>query len=202
MVKVIKYFFSIILILIVLWIFLLAVIYINSFIDEKRTVDAIVVLGASQWNGKPSPVLKSRLDHAHEIYKQGFAEYIILTGGIAKGERISESKVGLMYLNRKGVPKSRIFIEEVGLTTSESLEKASNIIKQNNFNKVLFISNGYHMLRIKKIARDLDIKNAYGSPVKLKNKWKKMKYIFRESLIFPIYIFIPNYGSQFKNLEA
>ena len=58
------------------------------------------------------------------------------------------------------------------------------------------------MLRIKKIARDLDIKYAYSSPVETKNKWKKMKYIFRESLIIPVYIINPNYGSQFKNLEA
>lgn len=202
MIKILKYLFKAILFIFFLWGVLFAGIYATSLIDQKRSVDAIVVLGASQWNGYPSPVLKSRLDHAHELYKQGYARYIILTGGIARGESISESKVGLQYLKKKGVPGNKIFIEEKGLTTSESLKIASDIIKENNFDRILFISNGYHLLRIKKIARDLDIKYAYTSPVKTKDNWKKMKYIFRESLIIPVYIINPNYGLQFKNLEA
>ena len=177
MVKILKYFFKTIILISILWLLLFGLIYATSLIDQKRTVDAIVVLGASQWNGTPSPVLKSRLDHAYDIYKEGYSDYIILTGGIAKGEKISESMVGKNYLKQKGVPQNKILIEEKGLTTSESLKKASDIIKENNFHKILFISNGYHMLRVKKIARDLDIKYAYSSPVSTKNTWKKMKYI-------------------------
>ena len=104
-----------------LWIFLLANIYINSKTQDRDKVDAIVVLGASQWNGRPSPALQARLDHAYDLYKADVADYVILTGGIAKGDTISESRVGKNYLNKKGIPNSGIIIEEEGKNTKESL---------------------------------------------------------------------------------
>lgn len=200
--KTLKYFFISVFIIFLLWLFLLGGIYSTSFIDETRKVDAIVVLGASQWNGRPSPALKSRLNHALNIYNEGYANYIILTGGIAKGDVTSESRVGKEYLVKNGVPEKKIFIEEEGLTTSESLNKAAEIIRERNFKNILVVSHGYHILRVKEIARGLNIENVYASPVKVKDTWKKLRFMLKESIILPVYIINPNYGSRFKNAEA
>ena len=115
---------------------------------------------------KTFPALKSRLNHALKIYKEGYADFIILTGGIAKGDVISESRVGKNYLNKNGIPNKQILIEEHGLTTSESLSKAAEIIREKNFKDILVVSHGYHILRIKEIARGLKIENVYASRLK------------------------------------
>ena len=178
-----------------LWIFLLANIYINSKTQDRDKVDAIVVLGASQWNGRPSPALKARLDHAYELYNANVADYLILTGGIAKGDTISESRVGKNYLNKKGIPNSRIIIEEEGKTTKESLEKVSEIKKKYDIKEILFVSHGYHIYRVKKIAADYDMGKVYSSGVEIKDKERKFKLILKESLITVLYIFKPDYKS-------
>ena len=178
-----------------LWIFLLANIYINSKAQDRDKVDAIVVLGASQWNGRPSPALQARLDHAYDLYKVDVADYIILTGGIAKGDTISESRVGKNYLNKKGIPNSGIIIEEEGKNTKESLEKVAEIKKKYDFNDILFVSHGYHIYRIKKIAADYDMGNVYSSGVEIRDQERKFKHIFKESLITILYIFKPDYQS-------
>ena len=170
-------------------------IYINSKSQDRKSVDAIVVLGASQWNGRPSPALKARLDHALELYKANVANYIILTGGIAKGDTISESRVGKNYLNKRGIANSKIIIEEDGKTTKESLKKVSEIKKKYDFKSILFVSHGYHLYRIKKIAADYDMGNVYSSSVEIKDPERKFKLIFKESLITILYIFIPDYKS-------
>jgi len=181
--------------LIFLWIFLLLNIYINSKANDKERVDAIVVLGASQWNGRPSPAFKARLDHAHELYKANTANFIILTGGVAKGDTKSESSVGKKYLNKKGIPNSRIIIEEEGKTTKESLSKVSEIKNNYNFKKILFVSHGYHIYRIKKIAADNNMGKFYSSAVEIKDPETKFKHILKESFINILYIFKPDYKS-------
>ncbi len=185
----------VILSIIFLWVFLISNIYINSKSQDRKSVDAIVVLGASQWNGRPSPALKARLDHALELYKANVANYIVLTGGIAKGDTISESRVGKNYLNKRGIANSKIIIEEDGKTTKESLKKVSEIKKRYDFKSILFVSHGYHIYRIKKIAADYDMGNVYSSAVEIKDPERKFKLIFKESLITILYIFIPDYKS-------
>lgn len=185
----------VILSLIFLWIFLVGNIYINSKTQDRSAVDAIVVLGASQWNGRPSPALKARLDHAYELYKTNVSDYIVLTGGIAKGDTISESRVGKKYLNKKGIPNSRIIIEEEGKNTKESLKKVSEIKDKYDFKDILFVSHGYHIYRIKKIAADYDMGDVYSSAVEIKDTERKFKLIFKESLITILYIFKPDYKS-------
>ncbi|MGI9534951.1 MAG: YdcF family protein [Thermodesulfobacteriota bacterium] len=168
-------------------------IYQNSRANYDEKVDAIVVLGASQWNGKPSPVLKARLDHAYGLYKNGIADYVVLTGGMAKGDKISESKVGKNYLSKKGIPANKILIEEKGMTTKESLKNITGILNENNFNKILFVSHGYHLYRVKKIAKNNNINDIYVSAVELQDKELKFKYIIRESFINILYLVNPNY---------
>lgn len=185
----------VILSLIFLWIFLIGNIYINSKTQDRSAVDAIVVLGASQWNGRPSPALKARLDHAYELYKANVSDYIVLTGGIAKGDTISESRVGKKYLNKKGIPNSKIIIEEEGKNTKESLKKVSEIKDKYDFKDILFVSHGYHIYRIKKIAADYDMGDVHSSAVEIKDTERKFKLIFKESLITILYIFKPDYKS-------
>ncbi len=181
------------LIAVVLWGLLILDIYrtsLESKNDQNEKVDAIVVLGASQWKGVPSPMLKARLDHAHELYGEGIAEYIILTGGKSEGNTISEAGAGKIYLYNKGVPEDKILTEGESRTTKESLRNVAEILEDNDINEVLFVSHGYHLYRVKKIAERNNIKKSGTSAVKLKDKPLKFKYILRESLIVPLIYFV------------
>ena len=184
--------------ILLLWGILVFCIYSDSISNNKEKVGAIVVLGASQWNGRPSPALRARLDHAYTIYKQGYSKNIILTGGIAQGDTISESKVGKNYLINKGVPKSIILIEESGRTTIQSLVKVAEIIDKQNIESVMFVSHGYHLFRVRKIATNLNIKNIYLSAVEIKNRKKKLRHIIRESFIYIFYLVNPDYNLEQK----
>ena len=176
------------------WGFLIYNIYSDSLSKDELNVDAIVVLGASQWNGRPSPALKARLDHALAIFNKNYSKYLILTGGIAEGDTISESKVGKNYLIKKGVNPERILIEEKGKTTKESLGNVSEITTKYNLNKIIFVSHGYHLYRVRKIANDLGIKNTFLSSVEIRNSKRKAKHIVRESFIYILYLINPNYS--------
>ena len=188
-----KFFSIVILVALFFWAFLIYSIYQNSLANDDEKVDAIVVLGASQWNGKPSPVLKARLDHAQGLYNKGIAKYLVLTGGMANGDKISESKVGKNYLSKKGIPAGKILIEEKGRTTKESLKNITEILKDYKIDKILFVSHGYHLYRVKKIAKNNNINNIYVSAVELKDKELKFKYIIRESFINILYFVNPEY---------
>ena len=188
----------IILVAVFLWLFLFLNIYLNSNSDDREKVDAIVVLGASQWNGRPSPVLKARLDRANQLYRQRISKNIVLTGGIAEGDTISESRVGKNYLVKKGVPNSAILIEEQGRTTKESMDNITELLTGNNFYKLLFVSHGYHIYRVKRIARDNGFSDIYASAVEVKDRDLKYKYIARESFINFLYMINPKYTTAKK----
>lgn len=191
--KLTGYFLVFILIITTLWCLLVFNIYKDSVTEHNEKADALVVMGASQWNGRPSPALKERLDHALEIYNQGYADLIILTGGIADGETVSESAVGRNYLINSGIPESSILIEEKGHTTLESLEEVSKLVRQENIDTVLFVSHGYHLFRVKKIAAEFGIKDPLISSVPIKNDKKKIRLILRESVIYMIYLLQSGY---------
>lgn len=181
------------LIAVLLWGLLILDIYktsLESKNDNNEKVEAIVVLGASQWKGVPSPMLKARLDHANELYGKGIAEYIILTGGTSEGNSISEAGAGKIYLYNKGVPEDKILTEEESRTTKESLKNVAEILEDNDINEVLFVSHGYHLYRVKKIAERNNIKRSGTSAVNLKDTPLKIKYILRESLIVPLIYFV------------
>lgn len=175
----------------VVFFILVGLIYGQLGIDEARPADVIVVMGASQWSGKPSPVFKARLDHAHDLYKSGYAQKIILTGGVGEGEIFSESYIGKKYLVDKGIAAADIFLEETGRTSWQSLNNISKIIKTQNINSVILVSDAFHMMRLRKMANDLGIIN-YASPAKdspiAKNKIIEFKYVIRESWVFMLYL--------------
>jgi uncharacterized SAM-binding protein YcdF (DUF218 family) len=135
----------------------------SALLDESQQADIIVVLGAAQYNGRPSPVFKSRLDHAAALFKDKFAGKIMTTGGYGFDPRYSEAGVGKMYLIKQSVPEDCIYTEPSGVTTSESIEGAIEFLKQHNFTRVIAVSDGFHLFRIRRIFRDHEI-TTFGSP--------------------------------------
>ncbi len=132
--------------------------------DELRPADSIVVLGAAQYDGDPSPVFKARLDQAAFLYNEGFSPRVIVTGGNQPGDRFTEASAGSHYLQSKGVPATSILEEDQGRTTLESLERVREIADDNNIDSLLLVSDPMHSERLKRIAGDLGFENAYASP--------------------------------------
>ncbi len=131
--------------------------------DEAQKADAIVVLGAAQYNGRPSPVLKARLDHAYDLYAKGYAQAIITTGGYGPDPNFSEAQVGTNYLVQRGVGIGSIVTEQGSGTTYDSIRAASNLIHAKGWKSVLVVSDGFHLFRVKKMFIDNGI-TAYTSP--------------------------------------
>lgn len=124
---------------------------------------AIIVMGAAQWNGKPSPVLAARLDHAAELYQQGTAGTIIVTGGKQAGDRVTQGFTGYDYLRRKGVPDSAIKVEVGGTNTYEELSASALIVRNAGLgDDVIVVSDPYHLMRAEGIAAEVGL-DATGS---------------------------------------
>ncbi len=131
--------------------------------DEQRPAGAIVVLGAAQFNGTPSPVYAARLDHAVALYLHGVAPYLVVTGGKAEGDRTTEAAAGRTYALARGVPQDHILVEGDGRTTLESLDGVAAILTAHGIHDAVFVSDPTHMLRVLRIAADLGL-TAWGSP--------------------------------------
>src|SRR5947209_4752980 len=122
--------------------------------DEAHPADAIVILGAAQYNGRPSPVLKARLDHAFDLYKSGLARTIITTGSYGPDPNFSEAQVSTRYLVQRGVDVANIITEQGSGTTSDSIRASSNLIHAKGWKSVLVVSDGFHLFRVKKMFLD------------------------------------------------
>ncbi|MGH9282121.1 MAG: YdcF family protein [Acidimicrobiales bacterium] len=131
--------------------------------DEARSVQAIVVLGAAQYDGRPSPVLRARLDQAADLYERGLAERVVVTGGKQAGDRVTEAAVSADYLARHGVPESSILREVQGRTSWQQLAAAARFLRDRGITRVLLVSDGFHAARISAIAGELGLE-AYTSP--------------------------------------
>jgi uncharacterized SAM-binding protein YcdF (DUF218 family) len=148
--------------------------------DEARPADVILVLGAAEYRGRPSPVFKARLDHALDLYQRKMAPRIMTTGG-AGGERVfTEGTVGRSYLTSLGVPTDAVIVENEGESTVQSTAIAVEIMQRMGLRTVIVVSDGYHIYRVKKMleARGLE---AYGSPRKehaadpIHERWNYLK---------------------------
>ena len=131
--------------------------------DEVHTADAIVVLGAAQYDGRPSPVLKARLDQAAYLYREKLAPVVIVTGGKQPGDEYTEAGVGRTYLSTHGVPDTKIYAEDQSNTTLESMQGASAIADDHGIDSALLVSDPLHSERIKRMAIDLGFDEAYTS---------------------------------------
>jgi uncharacterized SAM-binding protein YcdF (DUF218 family) len=153
--------------------------------DEVHSADAIVVLGAAQYDGDPSPVFQARLDHAAYLYNTGVSNTIVVTGGKAQGDRFSEAEAGAQYLTEvRGVDPERILEEREGTTTLESLEGVWAIAEPREIESVLLVSDPMHSERIKMISEDLGFEESYASRVSYqqldRSRETKAKELFRE----------------------
>lgn len=131
--------------------------------DEQRQADAIVVLGAAQYDGIPSPVLEARISHGVDLYNAGVAPVLIVTGGKLTGDRTTEAEAARAWAEDHGVPASAILSEDQGRTTLESLESVTAILTARGMTSAIFVSDRTHMLRVLRIATDGGI-TAWGSP--------------------------------------
>jgi uncharacterized SAM-binding protein YcdF (DUF218 family) len=138
-------------------------IYLFSCVNETVNADVAVILGASVWHNKPSPVFQERINHGIWLYKNGYVKYLIFTGGIGKNSNMSESSVAKEYAIKNFVPDEKIFIEEISRITFENIVYAGNIIREHNFNKIIIVSDPLHMKRAITMARDNNLK-VYSSP--------------------------------------
>lgn len=158
--------------------------------DETHQANAAIVLGAAQWNGEPSPVLRARLDHARDLYARQIVSRIILTGGVGEGDKTSEAAAGRDYLVSRGIAPEVLLLEEQGTTTRESLANAATIARANALDSLLLVSDGYHMLRALKIAHDLEL-NAAASPLPVSSlSAEDAAHVLRESGAYLAYLFV------------
>lgn len=169
---------------------LVGAIYVQARADQSRAVDAIVVLGTTQYNGRPSPTLEARLSKAVELYGAGYAPTIIVTGGSMPGDVYTEAESGQMYLEAAGIPATTIVLENGGRDSWQSMNGVAGILAARNFHSILIVSDGFHLLRLKMMARDLDIKAwsvaSDGSPIK---GGQEFGYVVREALAITAFVF-------------
>ncbi len=135
----------------------------QSTIDEAEPADAIIVLGAAEYRGKPSPVLEARLNHALLLYLEDKAPYIITTGGAGGDPLFTEGGVGRHYLAAHGVPPEDIIVENKGESTVASVVAVAEIMQRMDLHSAIAVSDGYHIYRVKRMLESRGIK-VYGSP--------------------------------------
>ena len=154
--------------------------------DETRQADAAVVLGASVYDNSPSPVFCERINHAVDLYNDGYVNAIIMTGGVGEGNIRSEADIAREYAVQQGVPADVIFKEEDSSITAENLEMAKRVMSEQRFDTALIVSDPLHMKRAMMYADDLGMK-AYSSPTQtsLYRSWKtKLPFLFREEFFY------------------
>lgn len=121
------------------------------------SAEAIVVLGAAQYDGRPSPVLQARLDHAAGLYEQGVAPVVVVTGGRQPGDRVTEAQASFGYLRAAGVPEGALLREVQGASTYESLAATARILRDEDITDVVLVSSPYHALRTRLIAEEVGL---------------------------------------------
>src|SRR5205823_5421672 len=121
--------------------------------DEARPADVILVLGAAEYRGRPSPVLRARLDHALELYNLKLAPCIMTTGGAGGDPVFTEGGVGRSYLISHGVPSEAIIVENESESTVESLAMAGEIMRRMGLHSLIVVSDGYHIYRVKRMLQ-------------------------------------------------
>lgn len=133
--------------------------------DERPPVDAIVVMGAAQYDGIPSPVFAARLDHAIELFHEGIASRLIVTGGKQEGDRTTEAASARIYAVQHDVPDEAILSEDQSRTTLQSIRGVAMVMRDQGLESAVFVSDPSHMLRVLRMASDEGI-TAFGSPTR------------------------------------
>lgn len=166
------------------WAAIVVAVAVHAARNEAASADAITVLGAAQYNGRPSPVFRARLDHAAALYQRGLAPLVLVTGGVGPRDTLSEAHVGRDYLVRLGLPAEAVVPLAGGDDTYASLAQAKRWFGGRDSRRVLLVSDGFHMLRLRIIARRLGLvpftSPATGSPIR-----RNTGYLFAEGFKVP-----------------
>lgn len=172
-----------------LWVASVLAVIVAGLWQNERSADAIIVLGAAQYQGRPSPVLQARLDHAIDLYHRGLAPRIIFTGGLGRGDTITEAEASRRYALRHDVPAAAIMMEREGVTSAQSVRAAAALMAAADLESALLVSDSYHMLRLELLARRSHIvpyrAPAPNAPIDLASRRKRWEYVLRESVLFP-----------------
>jgi uncharacterized SAM-binding protein YcdF (DUF218 family) len=155
-------------------------------------VDVIAVLGAAQYNGRPSPVFEGRLEHARLLYEEGFAPKVVVLGSKQPGDATTEAEAGRQWLINQGIPESDVFAAPVGTDTLESLKGAAEFMNTQGLHSVFLVSDPWHNLRIRRMARDLGLE-AYVSATfhsAYRSQWTRFSGYARETFAYLHYRFL------------
>lgn len=157
--------------------------------DEARAADAIVVFGAAEYFGKPSPVYRARLDHALDLYKRKLAPVVITTGGSGGEQHFTEGSVGRDYLNERGIGDRHLIAETQSDNSAETAERVGIIMDANDMQSCIAVSDPYHVFRIKQLL-EAQGRVVYASPRKPETApelWARVLNITREALSFTLW---------------
>jgi uncharacterized SAM-binding protein YcdF (DUF218 family) len=172
-----------------LWAVSMAAVLIFSYIDQAKPAESIVVLGAAQYDGRPSPVLRARLDHGIDLWNRGMGKVLVLTGGKGAGDTTSEAEAGRAYARKHGVPDTVILLENKGRTTRESMLGVAQLLQNRGIKTAILVSDPFHMLRLSIIGRRFGL-TPYTSPTQTSpispNREKRWRYMLGESVKAPL----------------
>jgi len=156
----------------------------TAALEEIHPADAIVVFGAAEYSGRPSPVLRARLDHALEVFHRGMAPVVITTGGAAADPTFTEGGVGRDYLMHHGIPERSLIAETQGRDTSESAVRVGVIMRANGLHSCVAVSDAYHVFRIRKLLEHEGIAPVYVAPrpdSRPRSTWQREVAVLREA---------------------
>jgi uncharacterized SAM-binding protein YcdF (DUF218 family) len=178
-----------IVVLIVIWAGWMCAVVVWSSMDQAQPAGSIVVLGAAQYDGRPSPVLRARLDHGIDLWNKGMGKLLIVTGGKGYGDTTSEAAVGRLYARKHGIPDTAIVLENRGRTTRESMLAVSEILGHRGISSAILVSDPFHMLRLSILGSRFGI-TTYTSPTLTSpispNREKRWRYMLGESVKAPL----------------
>ena len=154
--------------------------------QELHPADAIVVFGAAEYSGRPSPVLRARLDHAFDLYEKHLAPVVITTGGAAADPNFSEGGVGNSYLHRRGIPENALIAETQGSDTAESAQRVAVIMRANGLHSCIAVSDAYHVFRIRKLLEHegMQVYVAPRTDSTPHTAWARAEAVMRETLSY------------------
>jgi uncharacterized SAM-binding protein YcdF (DUF218 family) len=157
--------------------------------DEVRPAAAIVVFGAAEYSGRPSPIYRARLDHAFELFRQDVASLVITTGGSGRDPSYTEGGVGRDYLLARGVPERSLIAETQSSNTAQSAVRVATIMKKNGLRSCVSVSDAYHVFRVKRMLEQEGV-TAYGAPrpdSRPRSAWQCAVAVAREALSYMLW---------------
>ena len=171
------------------WVTSLGAVLVWALEDDADHADVIIVMGAAQYQGKPSPVLRSRLDHAVALWQRGLATRLVLTGVFGTGDTLSEAGVSRRYVMSRGVPDSAILLESAGRTSSQSMRSAIDLMRGQRLRTAIVVSDPFHMLRLEIIGRRYGIEplTSPALPSRAGSRiWNHWGFLLAESIKAPV----------------